>query len=62
MDSTELATKVTTDTLGQVPPPGIVSGAVRKATASQSTPGHDKEMWESKIEDALDVKQLWKEN
>jgi len=62
MDSTELATQVTTDTLGQVPAPGIVSGAVKKASANQSTPGHDKEEWEGKIKDALDVKQLWQEN
>jgi len=61
MDSTELATQVTTDTLGQVPAPGIVSGAVKKASANQTTPGHDKEEWEEKIEDALDVKQLWKD-
>lgn len=62
MDSTELATQVTTDTLGQVPAPGIVSGAVKKASANQTTPGHDKEEWEDKIEDALDVKQLWEDN
>jgi hypothetical protein len=61
MDSTELATQVTTDTLGQVPAPGIVSGAVKKATANQTTPGHNKEEWEEKIEDALDVKQLWED-
>lgn len=61
MDSTELATQVTTDTLGQVPAPGIVSGAVKKASANQTTPGHDKEEWEDKIEDALDVKQLWED-
>jgi hypothetical protein len=62
MDSTELATKVTTDTLGQVPAPGIVSGAVKKASATQDTPGHNKEDWEEKIEDALDVQTLWEDN
>ncbi|MFA0809394.1 hypothetical protein [Microbulbifer epialgicus] len=62
MDSTELATQVTTETLGQVPPPGIVSGAVKKASANQDTPGHNKEEWEEKLEDALDFKTLWEEN
>ena len=62
MDSTEIATQVTTDTLGQVPPPGVIRGAVKKASGNQTTPGHDKEAWESQIQDALDVKQLWDEN
>lgn len=61
MDNTELATQVTTDTLGQVPPPGLVSKAVKKAEASQDTPGHNKEDWEAKIKDMLDIKQLWNE-
>lgn len=62
MDNTELATQVTTDTLGTVPPPSVVNGAVNKASANQNTPGHNKEDWENRIEDALDVKQLWNEN
>ena len=62
MDSTELATQVTTDTLGQVPAPGIVSNAVKKANANKTTPGHNKKDWEAELEDMLDVKQLWEED
>lgn len=62
MDNTELAAKVTTDTLGQVPPPSVINGAINKASANQDTPRHNKEDWENKIEDALDVKQLWNKN
>lgn len=62
MTNTELNTKVTTGTLGQVPPPGNVSGPPKKATSNQDTPTHNKKTWEGKIKDALDVQTLFKDN
>jgi len=61
LDNTEIATLVTTKNLGQIPAPGIVSAGVQKASANQTTPGHDKEAWEDRIGEALDLKQLWGE-
>lgn len=62
MTNAELNTKVTTGTLGKVPPPANVSAPAKKATSNQDTPTHNKKTWEGKIEDALDVQTLFKDN
>jgi len=61
LSNAELATQVTTDTLGQVPAPSIVSGAIKKAETSEQTPGHDKEQLEEELENMLDIGTLFED-
>jgi len=62
LDNTELVTKVTTDTLGQVPPPSVVSNSIQKAESSSDTPSHNKKEIEESLEEMLSLKTLFEED
>lgn len=62
MSAAELARKVTTGTLGQVPNRTIPSAAPDTLKSTENTPSSDKERLESELPKILDFKQLWRDS
>lgn len=61
LSDSELSTKVTTGTLGQVPPRTIPTPGVDPIESTQDTPSSNKEAIEAEFPEILKFKQLWRD-
>ncbi len=59
LSNQELATKVSTEALGNVPSPVIHNTNNTKASSNKDSPSSDKSKWEEKAEERLNMKSLW---